>query len=112
MQKAETETQRARLEEQLREICNRELPARLRLGDVSDRIKNAQIGMSSPDFLASQLPSAIQTLRDDLRRWNKEKKAMQKEIDDLMAERRMANEKLNGLMNPYYGLQGSPGQSS
>jgi chromosome segregation ATPase len=105
MEKADIEMQRTKLEEQLRQIDKRDIDIKSRFRDVNDRIENVQIGLDSPDFLISQLPSAIQILRDDLMQLSQKKKAIQKEIDDLRAERKKVNEQLNNLMNPCYGLQ-------
>jgi hypothetical protein len=47
----------------------RDFDLKPRLGDVSDRIENVLIGLDTPDLLASQLPFAIQILKDDLVQW-------------------------------------------
>jgi hypothetical protein len=105
MEKNDTEKQRAKFDQLLHEIGERGLAVKLRFEDVSDRIENVQISLNSPDFLASQLPFAIQTLRNNLRLWCHEREAIQKEIDDLRIERMGVNEQLNNLMNQRYGLQ-------
>jgi chromosome segregation ATPase len=111
MEKSDVETKHTALEEKLRENSKRDFVAKLQLKVLSDKIENARIPLRSPEFLAARPLSDIRALKSDLKALRKEEEAVQKEIDDLKEERKRVNEQLNELINPYHGLQKTPGES-